>query len=243
MRISRGAAAVGATLLVSIVLAASVPASAGVPAMLRAEYTFDVVNDGIVDDLSGRGHALTLSGNYSSADGLATPAVAFAPVSRAATPHVANLNPVRREFAVSVVFRIADDISALTDTPNMVQKGFFNDPGQWKMQLQPDIAAVQCRIKGTVSAQLLTSSVTEVDDGLWHTATCWRAGAWVGVTVDGVDVSVNQAVGDVANGRPMLIGAKSLSSITDQFTGEIDYVALAIGQGAATTSRQSIVEP
>ena len=83
---------------------------------------------------------------------------------------------------------------------------------QWKMQLKPDVAAVQCRFKGTTAARLLTSSVAGVDDGLWHTATCWRAGGQLGVTVDGVDTTTTAWVGDIANTRPMLIGARSLSS-------------------------------
>lgn len=232
------AALAGGALLVT-----SVPAGARAPATLRAEYTFDAVDSAVVPDLTGRGHALTLSGNYALLDGPTSPVVAFAPISRASTPHVANLNPVGREFAATLVFRVPADISTLTDTPNLAQKGFFNDPGQWKMQLEPSVAAVQCRFKGTLGAALITSSVTEVDDGLWHTATCWRSKTQLGVTVDGVDLALSRTVGDIANHRPMLIGAKSLVSSTDQFTGEIDYASLAMGDGSAAMSLQALTAP
>lgn len=222
---------------------ATIPASAGTPAILRTEYTFDTITNGVVEDVTGRGHSLTLSGSYSVAAGPSSPAVAFAPISRASTPHKADLNPVGREFAVTVTFRIAGDTSGLTDTPNMAQKGQFGDVGQWKMQLKPDVAAVQCRFKGTTAARLLTSSVTGVDDGLWHTATCWRAAGQLGVTVDAVDTTSSAWVGDIANTRPMLIGAKSLSSSTDQFTGEIDYVGFATGDGAGAVSRSGASTP
>src|SRR6185295_15401833 len=90
------------TLIMGLVAAAAsaglswacVPASAGVPAKLQAEYTFDsVAANGTVVDTSGRGHQLTLAGNYSKAAGVRSPAVAFAPISRASTPHQTDLNP------------------------------------------------------------------------------------------------------------------------------------------------------
>jgi len=222
---------------------ACLPASAGAPAKLRAEYTFDTISNNTVADASGRGHLLTISGNYSQTAGPDSPAVSFAPISRASTPHKTDLNPDGREFAVTVVFRIPSDTSTLTDTPNLAQKGFWGDPAQWKMQLKPEVAAVQCRFKGTLGARLLTSSVTDVDDGAWHTATCWRSGAQIGVTVDGIDTSAAAATGDIANSRPMLIGAKSLTSSTDQFTGDIDYVAVAVGDEAAQLSRSAAPGP
>jgi hypothetical protein len=120
----------------------------------------------------------------------------------------------------------------------LAQKGFWGDDAQWKMQLEPVAAAIQCRFKGTLGARLLTSTVTGVDDAAWHTATCWRSANQVGVTVDGIDTSDTAATGIIANARPMLIGAKSLTSSTDQFTGAIDYVAVAAGNNAARLSRE-----
>lgn len=244
-RIALAAAAAGAAAgAASLLLWAAIPAAAGTPATLRVAYTFDTLTPVTTDpptattsDTTGRAHLLTLSGSYSAVDGPASPAAAFAPISRASTPSKPDLNPVGREFAVTVVFRIAGDTSALTDTPNLAQKGFYGDTAQWKMQLKPDTAAVQCRFKGTLRAWLITSSVDGVDDGLWHTATCWRSGGQVGVTVDGRDVPKTVSVGDISNSRPLLIGAKSLTSASDQFTGEIDYVAVAMGDGAAAVSR------
>jgi len=230
-----------AALLMSL---ACVPAAtAGEPAKLRAEYTFDSISNNTVVDGSGRGHLLTIIGNFSQTAGPSSPAVAFAPISRASTPHKTDLNPDGREFAVTVVFRVPEDTSTLTDTPNLAQKGFWNDAAQWKMQLKPETAAVQCRFKGTLGARLLTSTVTDVDDSDWHTATCWRSGAQIGVTVDGVDTSATAPTGTIANTRPMLIGAKSLTSSTDQFTGDIDYVAVAAGDDAAQLSRKASTSP
>ena len=219
------------------VFASATPAAAGKPATLMAEYNFDAVNQGTVVDLTGRGHALTLGGNWSPSSGVSTPAVSFDPVSLGNSPSRSDLNPGSREFAVTTVFRLPGDTSQLPDTPNIVQKGFWGDAGQWKMQLKPKTAAIQCRFRGTIDARLVTSQVADVDDGDWHMATCWRDGAVLGVTVDGVTDQLTANVGDISNGRPLRVGAKNLSSTTDQFTGTLDYVALAFGDGALALSQ------
>ena len=219
------------------VLAPVSPAAAGNPATLMVEYTFDVVDGNTVADLTGREHVLTLSGNWSISSGVTSPAVLFEPVGMGNSPSRADLNPGSREFAVTTVFRLPGDTSQLPDTPNIVQKGFWADAGQWKMQLKPQTAAVQCRFKGTATARLLTSSVVDVDDGNWHTATCWRDGTLIGVTVDGVTDQLIADVGGISNRRPLRVGAKNLRATTDQFTGTLDYLAVAFGDGAAALSQ------
>jgi hypothetical protein len=229
------AAALGIPLIVTST------AAAGIPATLVAEYSFDAVdvaNTSTVADLTGRGHLLTLSGAWSATDGVSSPAVAFAPISMGNSPHLDDLNPRSREFAVTAVFRVPGDTSALRDTPNIVQKGFFGDAGQWKMQLKPKPGTIQCRFKGTLGAKLLTSPVP-VDDAAWHTATCARSGSLLSVMVDGVATELTYNVGDISNRRPLRVGAKSLTATTDQFTGSLDYVAVAMGDGAEALSRVS----
>jgi hypothetical protein len=222
-----------------VVLAGPLSARAGsTAATLRAEYTFDSITNGVTQDTSGSGHQLAISGNYSVIAGPQSQAVRFAPVSMASTASQADLNPGKRDFAVTVVFRIPSDTSQVTDTPNMAQKGFYNDAAQWKMQLEPSSAAIMCRFKGSIGAKLLTSSVTGVDDDVWHTATCWRRAGVLGVTLDGTATTSTYKVGDISNSRPMHIGAKSLTSTSDQFSGDIDYMSLAVGQGATSLSIQ-----
>jgi hypothetical protein len=201
------------------------------------EYNFDAVSANSVGDLTGRGHTLALSGNWSVGSGVSTPAVSFAPISFGNSPSRTDLNPGSREFAVTTVFRLPGDTSQLPDTPNIVQKGFWNDSGQWKMQLKPKTAIIQCRFKGTVTARLLSSQVADLDDGGWHTATCWRDGSVIGVTVDGVTDQLTANVGSISSSRPLRVGAKNLSATTDQFSGTLDYVAVAFGDGAAALSR------
>ncbi len=226
-----------AAVAVALLSWAALPASAGVPATVRAEFTFETLSGDTVPDASGAGHDLVLKGSFRQTQGPVNKAVAFDPISRGSTPDDADLNPDGREFAVTVVFRLPADTSALPDTPNMAQKGTFGDEGQWKMQLKPGPASVQCRFKGTLGAVLLTSTVTDLDDAAWHTSTCWRSGSTVGVTVDGVETTISTATGTITNTRRMLVGNKTLRSSTDQFPGEIGYVAVATGDGAAAVSR------
>jgi len=201
------------------------------------EYTFDAVSGNAVSDVTNHGHTLTLSGSWSTVNGVSTPAVAFAPMSLGDSPNSSDLNPLTKGFAATAVFRLPGDISSLPDTPNIVQKGFYNDPGQWKMQLKPKTAIVQCRFKGTSGALLLSSQVTRVDDGSWHTSTCWRDGTQVGVTVDGVTNQTTADIGSIASSRSLRVGAKSLSATTDQFTGTLDYIGIAVGSNAAAVTK------
>jgi hypothetical protein len=233
------------TVLTSAVLCAAVglllpasPAMAAATATLHAEYTFDTLNGSTVPDTTGLGHDLTLGGNWSVAPGISTPAVQFTKPSLGSTPSKPDLNPKAQQFAVSAVFRLPSSTASLPDTPNLVQKGFYNDPAQWKMQLNPGPGVIECRFKGTLGARLLSSTLTRIDDGAWHVASCWRQGSTLGITVDNVTNTAHLDVGSIANNRPMLVGAKSMTSTTDQFPGIVDYVGLAMGKGALKVSRQ-----
>lgn len=222
-------------------LVAAPPAGAGT-AQLMVEFTFDSASGGGSADETGRGHALTLAGNWSETGGISTPAVSFAKLSMGTVPSHGDLNPGSNEFAVTTVFKVPGDMSALPDTPNVVQKGLHYDKGQWKIQLKPRPGVVQCRLKGTIRVRTLTSPVI-IDDGAWHTATCWRKGSVVGLTVDGVTTQATSNVGSIANGRAMSVGNKTMKAVTDQFVGSVDYVSVAVGFGAAELSRSNAPTP
>jgi len=231
----------GVLVAVAALAAALVPGTASFaapPAKKVFEYTFDSAAAGVVADVTGKNHALTLQGAWDASSGINSGAVSFAHPSYGNSPAKSDLNPGSSEFAVTAVFRVGD-LSGLGDTPNIVQKGFFNDPGQWKMQLNHSTGAVQCRFKGSSGAMLVTSPVTGVDDGGWHTAVCWRTSSQLGVTVDGVRTPVSAKVGAISTTRPLRVGGKSLSATSDQFVGVLDYLSFAVGVKAETVSRKS----
>lgn len=158
-------------------------------------------------------------------------AVQFREGSMGRVPSRASLDPGRRTFAVAVVFRIPQGSRpfAGTDTPNIVQKGLFRSTGQWKLQLSPhDGGQVQCRVKGSDAAVMLTSSRGGVGrDGAWHTAACARFDDRVVLVVDGVVTTRWVHVGKVRSASPMTVGNRALNASSDQFRGVIDTIAVA----------------
>lgn len=228
-----------AGVLIASSAALTLPASpaAAKAATLKVEYTFDSIVTSQVTDQTGRGHTLTLQGAWSSVAGQSGLAVLFSKPSLGTSPSTPDLNPGTKEFAVTTVFRLPNSTANVSDTPNLAQKGLYSDSAQWKMQLNPKPGVIECRFKGTAGAQLLSSAVTRVDDGLWHTASCWRAGNQLGLTVDDVTTQITANVGDITNHKAIQVGAKSMTSTSDQFPGIVDYFSLAIGKGALAVSR------
>ncbi len=142
-------------------------------------------------------------------------------------------NPGADDFAMSETFTSQPIPAGVGYSGNVMQKGLFGDPGQIKMQLVPtNGGTVSCRIKGTNGAKMLGSRVL-VGDGAWHTATCWREGASIGLTVDGVTKSVQWDPGSIANRKRVTIGNKSATADwTDQHLGSVDCSVYTIGAGA-----------
>lgn len=208
-------------------------------AQLSGRWAFDV-RDGRVLELSGLDRTLHLKGQWSRVTGRNdSSAVRFASTSVGKVADHRSLDPGRRSFSVSAVFKVPSgtDAFAGTDSPNLVQKGSYGSPGQWKIQLtRRDGGSVQCRMKGTRSAVLMTSPVTGVaKDRKWHTVSCVRRNQRVVLVVDGVRAVRHVAVGRIANGAPMTVANKASQSRSDQFRGVID--ALAIAKGDAPLRR------
>ncbi len=152
-----------------------------------------------------------------------------------------NDNPGTQNFAMGLVFTTRP-IPSTNYGGNLMQKGLFGDPGQVKLQLVPAYqGTVNCRIKGTSGAKIITSTVN-VDDGAWHTAVCWRAGNVVGVTVDGVVKSLNWTPGSISNRRNLLLGNKgSTADASDQHFGRTDYATWVIDPNARSIVEQQVM--
>lgn len=150
-------------------------------------------------------------------------------------------NPGTRNFAMGVVFTSQPIPDAGSYSGNLMQKGLFGDSGQVKLQLvAPAGGTVDCRIKGTSGARLITSTVN-VDDGAWHRAVCWRAGGVVGVTVDGVVTSQAWSPGSVSNSKNLTLGNKSAKAgPSDQHFGRTDYATWVIDPDARSVVEQRV---
>lgn len=182
---------------------------------------------------------MTLSGSWRPSTGAVGGAVQFtAATSYGVATGSEGANPGTRDFAMGVTFTsspIRDGTS-----PNVMQKGLANAQGQVKISLNPTGGGrTFCRVKGTNGYRILKSGVV-VDDGRWHTAICWREGARIGLTVDGVTVSTAFDPGSVTTPLPVRIGNKSATAdFTDQLFGKVDCSVWALGTGARALAASS----
>lgn len=234
--------------IVPVALASSaVPASAArsdlggevPPWQVTAAWGFDGVGaDGSVSDASGHGHVLSLAGSWSPSVGSAGTGAGRFVAQSFGTADGATLVPGTEEVAVTAVVRSLVP-NPTADSPNVLQHGLYSDPSQVKMQITKDgKGRAACRFKGSAGSLLLTGPTTNVTDGGWHSVTCWRAGATLGVTVDGVTVTRTREVGSISPSRPLTVAARGLApgDLSDQFSGDLDAVVWALGPDARTAA-------
>jgi laminin G domain protein len=150
-------------------------------------------------------------------------------------------NPGTQDFAMGIVFTSQPIPNTSSYSGNLMQKGLFGDPGQVKLQLvSPAQGTVDCRVKGTTGARLITSTVN-VDDGAWHTAVCWRDDGVVGVTVDGVVTSLVWNPGAVSNSRNLTLGNKTAGAgASDQHFGRTDFASWVVDPDARSIVEQQV---
>jgi hypothetical protein len=153
-----------------------------------------------------------------------------------------NDNPGTQSFAMGIAFTSQPIPNTSSYSGNLMQKGLFGDPGQVKLQLVPAAqGTVNCRIKGTSGAKIITSTVN-VDDGAWHTAVCWRSGNVVGVTVDGVVTSLAWSPGSISNTKDLTLGNKTArAGSSDQHLGRTDFATWVIDPSARSLVEQQVV--
>ena len=201
------------------------------------------LSGGVVRDANGT-QSMTFTGQgILSVTGLVGGAVEFTRAPSLGT--VANSrydNPGTQNFAMGVVFTSQPIPNTSSYGGNMMQKGLFGDPGQVKLQLVPAAqGTVNCRIKGTSGAKIITSSVN-VDDGAWHTAVCWRAGNVVGVTVDGVVTSLTWNPGAISNTKNLTLGNKTAKAgPSDQHFGRTDFATWIIDPNARSLGESRVI--
>ncbi|MBY8872185.1 LamG domain-containing protein [Micromonospora sp. PLK6-60] len=161
-----------------------------------------------------------------------SPALAFPAVGSAIVqvPNAANLNPGTQDFTISALVKVTS--AQVTEGANLIQKGLFADPAQWKLQL--DGGKPGCRIKGTRgpdTVELLATATTSIADQGWKFVQCKRRGDLLTVHVDNVQVAdKDKATMDITSTAKVTIGAKGTGlSNNDQFRGALDNAILSIG--------------
>lgn len=202
------------------------------------------------------GQLVAATGRTGSGRAVRMPAFGAADSTPRAVVRVVNagsrdqLSPGNRDFSFGADF-VLDAVSSQTgssdDGDNLVQRGRFDDPDQYKLQI--DSRRPSCRLMGTTGSSavdlLVTSSVV-VDSTHWYTATCVRTGSTLQVVVskinsDGTTTTTtttkrSQGVINIsmpAKSTALSIGGKldadgSVSTDSDQFNGLVDNVLVQV---------------
>jgi hypothetical protein len=125
---------------------------------------------------------------------------------------------------------------------NLLQRGLFYQQAQYKIQLDHGVAT--CRVKGSLGAVSVSSSVHPVP-GTWYRVRCVRDGDQLTIVLtrwqDGLPTSLRESasgsIGVVSPARPTVplsVGGKLarrgvVDYASDQFNGRIDNVIFRVG--------------
>src|SRR4051794_26743040 len=109
-------------------------------------------------------------------------AVAPAAVLVVTDEGVGTLDPGDDGFAFGASFQLDEKSSgsAADNGDNLVQRGTFDSPGQFKIQLDHDVPS--CRVKGA-GGEVFVKAEGPVDPGAWYSVTCERTDSDVELTV------------------------------------------------------------
>ncbi len=182
----------------------------------------------------GAGHAVRFPAYTGAAD-------APAAVLVASDTGDGALDPGDDDFTFGARFRLDEESSgSKTDNgDNLVQRGTFDSPAQFKIQL--DHGVPSCRVLGG-AGEVFVKAEGPVDPDTWYTVTCERTSQEVTLQV----AADGEASGDGTwrksgptgpvslKDLPLTIGGKAGPDGTpvasaDQFNGEVDDVFLSIG--------------
>ena len=160
-----------------------------------------------------------------------------------------RLAPRTSAFSFGVDFKIdAAAIAARDDGNNLMQRGYYGSPAQYKLQVDKDV--IGCRIKGQQGAVFLTAD-TPVDPAKWYRVRCSVTPAADGPDTVRLQISTLGARGrahlledhsaiveigrlNFPRARPLAIGGKLKDSLlmparVEQFNGLLDNAFFRLG--------------
>lgn len=150
------------------------------------------------------------------------------------------LSPGTRNFTFGADFTLdkVSEGSAQDNGNNLVQRGLFADPGQYKIQI--DHAKASCRVAGKAGA-VFVRSTTPIKPATWYRVSCSRTQGGLTLAIGTVDGVVGRTwsagatgVVDAADSTPLALGGKvsrsgrAVAGNSDQFNGAMDNVFLRL---------------
>lgn len=151
-------------------------------------------------------------------------------------------SPGTADFELAADIRVdADNEGSKADNGNnIVQRGLFSDPAQYKIQIERGV--VSCRVAGT-EGEVLVKADEPLPVETWSRVSCRRSGDTVALAVEDLDAGGARrewtgqgTIGEVqmASSTPLTVGGKVTSQMTvaaqssDQFNGMIDNVTMRV---------------
>jgi hypothetical protein len=116
---------------------------------------------------------------------------------------------------------------------NIIQKGFFNDDGQIKLQVVPaNGGTYECRFEGSLGEKFVRSTITDVADGTTDEVYCSRNGSTLSISVNGTVTPATFNVGTIITGRDVYVGNRLGGDTSDQHYGRNLCSAYSHGSGS-----------
>lgn len=143
-------------------------------------------------------------------------------------------NPRARNFAVTVDILLEAATTDPAPDENVMQKGNFDSPGQWKVEIDGQRQPVctfhypgdGTKAGGPAPAVRIGRNI---DDGTWHRIRCEHEDGKIRIVLDdGADTTEEVAPGtvDIANPQPIRIGGQNIGAASDQFHGALDNISV-----------------
>lgn len=211
MRIRR-CLAVTALAVPLVALAAGPTSAAG----FGADWEFTESGGNVFHDSSGNGNDGVLGAGQHLGGGV----LASTGQDNATVPSRASLNPGTADFYWAASVRRTGGY----DNPNIVQKGRYGDPAQWKMDYWHGWAFCKVLVK---DQQRSVRMKVDLSDGHFHVITCKKQGTSLKINVDGRHASVgNTLTAAIVNDKPVSIAGKEPCPLRncDRLTGDIDWI-------------------
>jgi hypothetical protein len=185
----------------------------------------------VVPREEGTGNAIRFPGECEEADPMDCPRVMIE------AEDSADQNPGQRDFAVTLDFLMASSQSGSTlGDQNLMQKGNFDDPGQWKIEIDVQNRATCVFHYPDDDGTPITARVQRaVNDGVWHSLRCERRGNLLTIVLDAgtgddtrsVEIPAGDTV-DISNDKTIRIGGQDVMASADQYHGSLDNILVEI---------------
>ena len=171
---------------------------------------------------SARGHAGTLHSVILGQPGFLGTSYGFSR-GYVSVANASDLNPGAADLTVTI--HVKTTKRPATPDWDLIRKGLYTSSGgEFKMEYQPSGQA-SCGFKGSLRYAEMTAG-PRLDNGQWHTVSCFRTASAIQVVVDGNVFSKSVVIGSISPSDSVAIGARPGS---EYFQGQLDEASIAIG--------------